>query len=738
MFTTGRGDYNATFSFIPFNYGGSEIKVRKTFFSEAGIAFYSDSTEASYISGVRGDSLTSANGEYNKINVPIGTKFARFCVNNSFLSSFEIRFSEDKPLIDELKSFDYKAIKRDVYKGIAGFYYDTNGSLISNADSFYREVVIQENVFLLIENTFNGTGRTILVLDSANNILQKIAGSANLTYTNFIFSGIGAAKLRISSNFSDKITVTQVNQDLKPTAVLSVKAPNYLYGIDNDSVPGFGDVYVSEQITRLFKEGLIKNVDDVKIFNFDSYALPINVKNTTTKQTYVLPIKLTSSRHADLSLNVNFIKTKSSNCLGKTVLYQAIGDSITDNEYPDIDGTGTYSYTHIMQKQAEKINKDHNSTFKVLSYGIRNFFQNSFVYKGSTILTEGNNEGRNGWTTASYLRHVAMAKVGTGTSGFGFYFNKAAWDSLGLGKKIIWNATSFANGYDFYTGITYENYTGSDVQRALIRTTVHGRYLPDLTVDLYNSMNDFIMDASVKLTRGLAYNVSENQKLMDSMVFFTENPLNPFYHFNTAQATTSYAFNYSVYIDRYRTRDTSGTKLLIGDSTIGSKINSGNIASINVGVPTHISICLSENDKQSYESTYSASIGYSEIQIMISRIKALAPTAKFCMFKTRKVGLLNEREDFVRFPFNNSLNTFNYDFNFQAISSLTTSAPENSNVAYLPIYLTMPPITKNSRFDFDPFFNKNTIVCSNDDTHQGQLANYDIGYSILSWILYTI
>ncbi len=229
--------------------------------------------------------------------------------------------------------------------------------------------------------------------------------------------------------------------------------------------------------------------------------------------------------------------------------------------------------------------------------------------------------------------HTTTTSEGTET--LNQFKNKAAWDALGLGRKISIDGT-----YD--ETVNYEEYTASSTQRLLINSTPWGKYHWDYSLELWNAAKN-INRGGIMNGAGNYTGSSEDKALLDSyMNYVLEHPDNPFFDKNIAKQSGDIAFSINTYLNRYKTLDTDGATRLVVGSTAGNFIDASNINDIDVCLPTHITIELGENDRWWYPCT--AQITCQDLMKMANAINSEQPSIK--------VGFVNPRWPGVHYPEN--------------------------------------------------------------------------------------
>ena len=205
--------------------------------------------------------------------------------------------------------------------------------------------------------------------------------------------------------------------------------------------------------------------------------------------------------------------------------------------------------------------------------------------------------------------------------------------------------------------------------------------------------------------------------------------VNPFYD---ESKSGDCKFSLQVYIDRYKTLDDEGNRLVVGD-TAGSKITSSNIDIINMCTPTHIIIMLGTNDSDG-ETTLD------NIKSMIDNIRdegfnipiavglPAMPRTYFPELYPNIVGNGN-----IRMLSNNSFYT--------KCESLMAIDGYDDNVYFIPTYFTMPTAESAQLRKINTIFGDVKYVQDGGivpDLHPSAVAHAAFAQQYYSWILWTL
>jgi len=516
--------------------------------------------------------------------------------------------------------------------------------------------------------------------------------------------------------------------------------PTVIFAIDNNSVSTFNGR--REYIQRLYRESLLYNKIPVNLNTKDSITLQSLAVNVNTVENNSKPIELTGNGYLTKSISLNLRKTKASIGRGKVINLLGLGDSITDNVFQDIDGTGIYSYLALLKKLAIMDNADFadSNNLVVNTIGTKTGQNVNFTYKGTAYNSNEFDEGRGAWTLANYLRHCAHTVISASDVWLNPTFrNENAWDSLGLGTHDNLGTTR-----------TYVAYSGSTVDQNRIRNTPHGLYAPDCTQNLWTVLkrlfpSGFTYNSTLYTFATTYLSSTEDAKSLAGMNYLFSNPQNPFFDQATAISTSSYAFSMTKYLARYRTCDNAGNQLIGiagssvtgvdgGTYTIGSLAT--NTSAFKVFPPNFMTLCLGENEKYFYPSDYNAT--FTDLQLLISAIHIFSSTIKIGVFKTRTMGSFYQYDGFNSIPITGDIGDFNYKYD--DLMKLAYEDYKVSNVCYIPVYYIMNGLEpSNQRNDIDLGNIDKTILSSySDSVHPGIYSYYGISYQILSWLYYSL
>lgn len=403
----------------------------------------------------------------------------------------------------------------------------------------------------------------------------------------------------------------------------------------------------------------------------------------------------------------------------------SIGDSLTQGQVNGSNGN-KIAYSVIIDFLVQALNADIGSVTLVnvgTMLGIDTLTQFDRTYTVRAC-----NEGRGGWAISDYLRKFCNTRMLNGTNTFDRVVNKIAWDSLGLG-------TMTRNGVP---GRSYTNLVNNDTNGALIKNTCHGYYEADPTEQLWTwivevcGVTSFTYDGTT-YTFGETYSTADDEAQKAYILFrCTENVTNPFYDYDTVQSSDgAYAFNYTEYLNKYKTLAADGVTRLEVGSTAGTEVT--DINAYDVCEPTHASIIMTENDVNNISD---GSLVISDVVLMGERIHAHNPSIKILMGTNRGYGVFNSglysQQGYIKETTVNS-------YRLAAYQALKAELATNTDFDELPLYAIQSPKGTAGAQSYDTFDLDKLDRWNGDGLHAGDVWGYlDRAYQILAWIASTL
>lgn len=508
--------------------------------------------------------------------------------------------------------------------------------------------------------------------------------------------------------------------------------PGVIYETYNDCESGF---YARNYVQSVYPESFSKAKLPLKVNGGRAYNFACMTVPAYPTESREIAIDISGDGYAEHATNVAVQTTRSSVSIDKSVRYMAIGDSLSGNDIPDLNGAknkGGNMQSCVMELQCmDEIDLGGGVDF--IAIGTTNVVDRSFAYGDKTASFRSCAEGRGSRTTSNYLRHAYHTTTTASGEGSGLE-NKAAWDFAGLGRKIPYSEAYNELG-------AYETYTFTTEQRQLINDTPHGYFHWDYSSDLFEFLKGVRPAMFVDIAE---YSDSSAVKVTidNAMIDILENPSNPFFSWEKARETGDYAFSMNAYLNRYKTINaTTGERLVVGE-TAGSKITNSNIDSFDVCLPTHVTIELGENDRWWYpKDSAKAAV---DAKTLMDAIHAEYPDIFVGFFTTRMMGVFypdiwNDR--IVAPAMSMSSNDFKYELNELMENSLGDLTRQNQTKQYfIPCYNIHSPLSFSTTRESVNLATGDSVYVgkTGDINHAGRLANLSMGYQILSWIYYTL
>lgn len=633
-------------------------------------------------------------------------------INNS--NSHEVRITNL-----ENKTSDLDNIREDIYGKIADVsFQSTEGSTISHV--IKGNFVAGETYIINVKKGFGNvfTRYFLFGVTESDYINQQEFLTPNAEY---IFpEGATSLFFRVSDNayISDTVEIEVVRKSaiyptletiIGETSEYEYNIPNYVFAINN--VNGISTPQA------IYLEGLVDRAADVELDNGAvKYVNPTLA--TENVNTYSDTITLGKDTH-----NYSVVTTKSSILEGKLIKHLVIGDSwaAAMNKSLKKEDTIPWNYASTIANEIHKIIKDGGLNCKFVALGTGNYIRRQGEYKGESYELYSNNEGRGGWSAATYLRHPDNVRH----EGAGNFNGKVAWDACGLGRKQV-----YGNAYD--ESAAYEEYV-TDVEhinRYLM--TAMGYYHWDYSTELLNHCG----------VSGEYTGTSSQKEAIDTyMENLLNNPANPFYDRDVAMSSQGkYAFSLAKYIERYKTLEDDGETRLVMGSTAGTFIQyNSQITNYNVCTPTHVTIELGVNDYRGLSNEQRAA----DIEKMAELITAYNSNIKVGFVQVHVPGVFNPQKWNGIGKFSRVIDwTVNVYvkklFSINKILSEKYNTPNGVNgIYFVPTYYTHG-FTRAGAYQHNLPNGREIIIDGTDDLHPAIDVYQEIGYQILCWLLYTL
>ena len=656
-----------------------------------------------------------------KIQSPIDGYFCVSVLNTATLELYINNSNSHEVRIVNLenKTSDIDGIREDIYGKIADVsFQSTEGSSISYI--IKGNFVAGETYIINVKRGFGNvfSKYTLFGVTGSNYINQQ---DFNTPTAEYIFpEGATSLLLRVAtaSYISDTVEVEVIRKSaIYPTLETIIgEAPEYEYNIPN-FVFAINNVNGISIPQTIYLEGLIYRAADVEL---DNGAVKYVTPNLTSENvnTYSDTITLGNDTH-----NYSVVTTKSSILEGKLIKHLVIGDSwaAAMNKSLKQEDTIPWNYASTIANEIHKIIKDGNLNCKFVALGTSNYLRRQGEYKGESYELYSNNEGRGGWSGATYLRHPDNVRV----EGAGNFNGKVAWDACGLGRKQV-----YGNAYD--ESAEYEEYVADKEHTKMYLMTSMGYYHWDYSTELLNHCG----------ISGEYTGTSSQKEAIDTyMENVLNNPKNPFYDRNVAMSSKGqYAFSLAKYIERYKTLEDDGETRLIMGSTAGSFIKyESQINNYNVCTPTHVTIELGINDYGGLSNEQRAA----DIEKIAELITAYNSNIKVGFVQVHIPGVFNPQKwnNIGKFSKVTGWYINNYVkplWDINKILSEKYNTPNGINGIYsVPTFYTHG-FTKDGAYQHPMPNGREIIVDGTDVLHPAIDVYQEIGYQILCWLLYTL
>lgn len=541
-------------------------------------------------------------------------------------------------------------------------------------------------------------------VDASTKIVIAVQGNFNSTPADVAETAEAAMALALLGGTSS---------DADPTLDdFNVYPPDYVFSVFNTAVNGrqiLSGIYIDNlllQADDVFFEGG-KNV--VYVFNRNQNNLDV-----TSKQ-----VKVIGDGFNSKSFSYNNISSKNDSAIGHKIMYMPFGDSITRNilldKYNRDIEYWNYSPKAILNILLDRI--DHaNSIPTPLLLGHQYPQSREATYLGNSFQVKGGTEGIGSWSACNFLRHAMHLTSGTDLTSY----------------NISGEVSYYLLGLKGQTGL---DYTGTPVQKELIRTTIQGKHTVDYNATVWNYLK------TLPGWGGGSGSWTDNPTNRGHIDTFLankyDNPDNPFFSLAKAQTVGSTnAYSFSTYLSRYKTLTDDGLIRLVVGSTAGSKVTDVN--AYDVCVPTHLTIELGENDRWWFNPTPNSVV--MDIIEIANTIHAEFPAIKIGTVFNPWPGTLfpNRYPDIIVNERDLQINSFKADLDSITRTSLSSLEDQVlNNIFYIPTYKTFLPTS--SLYDSVGYVaDREILIMGSDKTHPGLMAAASMGDQIYAWIYYTL
>jgi hypothetical protein len=578
--------------------------------------------------------------------------------------------------------------------------YPINGSRLIHAYVDLRNAVSanQQAIFSFWNN--DTWVKDIVVSVSGQTIYEAIMETPS--------SGVNKLKLFAHSTRISSIMVTEsarvfkssTEGDLADISAKIVLPPTiYALNYENDTI---------NILPRIYAEGIAN--EKLASLRINEGANIITDVVSTTNGTDAVSLTISANGYSDYISTINVRHSPVTVFQGETILPMIVGGSTIAEGAPSVSEFLFKSY-----------NDDLGSISPIFVGTLRQ--DKTVSLGGKSFTNRACCEGRSGVAISDILRHAIPLRARYGSETSTYINGKAAWDSLGLG-------TMTRSGVP---GRSYVTFSYNSSNGELMRSTCHGWYEADPTAELWHwiknirGVSSFVYNGTT-YTFGSSYTSADNAAQKAYILYLCENPSNsPFFSLQKVNDTSgAYAFDFAGYINKYKTIQTNGTRLVVG-STAGTLVT--NATDYDVCVPTHVAIVMSENDVNYVENGI---VVANDHFLMASLIKAYSSDIKVAIGSNRGYGAWNPTI-YNNVGFVNEA-TFNQR-RFDTYKTMIAEFANNPTIDILPLYASQTVLGTNEGTAFDTLDIVQKVRYDGDILHAGYALGYlDRAYQFVAWI----
>ena len=563
----------------------------------------------------------------------------------------------------------------------------------------------------------------------------------------------------------------------------------YIFYVVNPSV------YLREYVVRVFAESYLNEQPKSPVYLNNRRDCAISLKsklgNDTVKNgsfNHTITLSAEGYNKKTITQNVKWVSEKAfDNCKVRLLLFGVSFDAIDylDDEGKEIEAGGWL--TASIEKFLRMGEVDRGVQRNYVSIGtagirLENWKTPSekypFKYKDTTLYSGGRHEARGANCGVNYLRQPFDfrptnidydANVGDGNG-------SVMWDMNGLRHRVPYNV-------EYEPTEDYGDFEITEAKLTALRCTPFGKYHHDYTEGLWEHCNTKGWIKNVGGTYSAWTGSSTQKEIVDlCMAYAAENPRYGWYDIDTARDTsyingqpkdvndnTQYALNINKYLERYRTMDEEGVKLVCEDTnpsgksivgsdgntyTIGTNIKSqALLINCNVCTPTHVIWDMCFNDAGFYLSSDTTGVGGSD-SVAMAELFAQAIHSQLgnnikVGFKSKKVNGSFYPEIWEDIALSQQYNIANrYANGLMRYNEAMMEAHSNlsHNINWIPCFPVTIPFGSRYLQKFDDFVYDNTLVASCDSfvegrtdfTHDGIRTTLAMALQIYGWIGYTL
>ncbi|WP_307142723.1 hypothetical protein [Siphonobacter sp. SORGH_AS_1065] len=489
-----------------------------------------------------------------------------------------------------------------------------------------------------------------------------------------------------------------------------VLAPANVYFANNAVKPAGSDAEMSNYNARkeplmLYLQHFIRERVDIFLEKNQNFIVGSrNAVNATAIVQEAMSILIGGGRYLTKTLTINRISVDTAVLQAFVTKLLYIGDSITASRLINGQRTGAGSMWLMAKEMSLKNSIDAGSGYQFVCVGDQNIVTVPVSYRGTTTNIRGGASGAGGYATSTYLRHPFRMWV-SNVAG--------AWDLLGLKAQ------------------TGRDYAATAADKLLITKTPYGVNTPVISGDSYA-----ILVAESQITNlGAWTDTTEQRAAVQSWIDNVPNGASNRYLDTTKTGTNR--FSILKYLERYKTLANDGVTRLVVGSTAGTKVT--NVNSYDVCEPSHIVICLGENDRL-FHSNYVEIVN--DIMELANECASQLPNVKVGVCLTDIPGpMFPERHPNYKGLFDQSAHNAKFDLYKELVSRFGTMDQQKTNRIYLiPTWHAGQPLSHSSvSFQVDEGSPNNVIQVANDDfNHPGYYANRTAGTQLYGWIAATV
>ncbi|WP_437918591.1 hypothetical protein [Sphingobacterium sp. LRF_L2] len=558
------------------------------------------------------------------------------------------------------------------------------------------------------------------IKDSSGNVSLKISTAGEISF----FQNIQ----NFAANFNRaKGLLDLEREDLDYTFV----SPDYVFGMYGSTRQYFTDLYPEALFTGKLPL-LISESKKAILQNPGQQSEPV----TTTSKTF----ELSFTGYKTKSFSVDYVRSNRSNLQGANIRMMLLSDSIVNQNQSAGSVSGTIA--NFIRQFGLMDNADIGS-IDPLMVGTRNSATVNLAYKGSTLACKSFSEGRSGWATYNYLNYPRWVRL-DGTAfedAYTFLGAEAMYYLAGLATKTPFDSTVAGQPYTAYSMSQHFNICNTPV----------GRYKPDYNEQLWTALK-----AKWGFTTSVTSYSSVTEDAKMEVFLFGSGGIascdggvcydpaishNPFYDISRAQAYTGdhewinrNAFSITKYLERYRTMDDSGNRLVLGNGT-GYLVTDVN--AYDVCTPSHFVEGLGTND---------VAVGLTNMvyfsQQLVDTVASELPSCKIGSYVPRRPGVFYPQrwqEYGLQSQFEGNATMANYN---GALMNALGALSLLKQINYIPVFFTQSPVSAGYveclTYDLNEIEMAAKVVSGSDTVHLSAIQLRSIAYQLYSWLAWSI